>query len=293
MDTHLSLVRTSTSTSSQGAGITLVLGAGGARGMAHIGVLRALEDLHIPIRAIVGCSMGAYIGTLFALGRSANALQDLSSRTSLWDILEVFLPVPWGAGITGNLGIQRHLARNFGTHTFADLRFPLAIMTTELRTGKSMVIDTGQLAPAVRKSISMPGVFPPARDADGHLWIDGAITDPVPVRVARERFPGPVLAVQSQIHPSFRRISDKTYRRPFGWFQVSRHAHEVALWELSQALLVIHPPDLLLEPVREDFGCFGYRSSHALIQSAYEVTIAQADSIRNLSKVSSSASTLR
>lgn len=266
------------------SGITLVLGSGGSRGVAHIGVLKALEELRIPVRAIVGCSIGAQLGALYASGWSASALVQHAHSVTRATILRVFFPWPTRAGLFHDAGVKAFLRQHLGTRHIEDLSVPFVAVATDIQTGRQMLLDQGPVWSAVRASISMPAVYPPyRRDRSGPFLVDGAISDPLPVSVARARYPWPVVAVQVQLDPARRTSSLHRYFRPMGWFQVARSAHEIALWELSQSRLQQYPPDLCLHPVNQDLGCFSYRRSTVLIQSGYDAVMSNAQALKKLS----------
>ncbi len=195
--------------------IGLVLSGGGARGIAHIGVLRVLQKLHVPIYAIAGTSMGAVVGGLYASGLTAKQIeavvkslnwqeafrdqpprQDLSLRRKEED--ENFL-VHFPIGVKGwhlvlpqgliegqsLTEILRRLTLPVARITnFNDLPTPFRAVATDLETGQEVVMDSGDLTSAMRASMSAPGVFAPV-PRGGRLLVDGGLTDNVPVDVAR------------------------------------------------------------------------------------------------------------
>ena len=265
-------------------GITLVLGSGGSRGLAHIGVLQALEELQIPVRAIVGCSVGAQLGALYASGWTVRALVQHAHSVTRTTILRVFFPWSLRAGLLHDAGVTALLRQHLGTRNIEDLSVPFVAVATDIQTGRQILLDQGPAWSAVRASISMPGIYPPfRRSGRGPFLVDGAISDPVPVSVARTRYPWPVVAVQVQLDPAQRTSDLNRYFRPMGWFQVARSAHEITLWQLSQARLQQVPPDLCLQPVHQDLGCFSYRRSTVLIQSGYDSVMSNAQALRKLS----------
>jgi NTE family protein len=195
--------------------IGLVLSGGGARGIAHVGVLKVLEQLHIPIDAIAGTSMGAVVGGLYASGLSPEQIEatlrsmnwqgafrdrppreDLTLRRKQED--ENFL-VKFPIGIKGGrpvlpMGliegqslteVLRRLTLPVArTTSFDDLPTPFRAVATDLETGQEVVIGSGDLTSAMRASLSAPGVFAPV-ERGGRMLVDGGISDNVPVDVAR------------------------------------------------------------------------------------------------------------
>lgn len=168
--------------------IGLCLSSGGARGLAHVGVIQVLEEAGVPISAIAGTSMGAYVGSLVAAGlhypdlyRLAAEIPDRRTLLSLLDPL-----IPPSKGLIKGHKMRRHLERTLGTLTFAELPTPLFVVATDLDTLAPRVFDSGPVTEAVHASASIPGVFAPVT-IDGHRYIDGGAADPLPVSVLRSR----------------------------------------------------------------------------------------------------------
>lgn len=173
--------------------ISLALGGGGARGVAHIGVLRVLEREGFRIRAVAGTSIGSIVGALFALGKNAAELEALctaldQSRLFGWPFSE-------GPGLLGLRGVADFLLPHLGEKTFADLQLPCAAVAVDLTSNREIILQEGRVIDAILGSIAVPGLFPP-KELDQYLLIDGGTLDPVPVRAARALAPGlPVVAV--------------------------------------------------------------------------------------------------
>lgn len=177
-------------------GIGLALGGGGARGLAHVGVLRVLEREGIPITHIAGTSMGGLLGALYAGGVSLEAMEEeldrLDDFSALFRLFD--LSIVGGLSVKG-ARIYEYLARLLGPELqFSDLRLPFAAVAVDLNTGREVILREGRVAEAVRASISIPGVFVPY-SLDPHLMIDGGVLDNVPVDAARLLGVGPVAAV--------------------------------------------------------------------------------------------------
>jgi NTE family protein len=162
--------------------IGLALSAGSARGLAHIGVLKVLDEEQIPVHFIAGTSIGGLVGALYASGADMNLLGKLCAtydHKNLWD-----LTVPrWG--LIAGKRIEELLTLMTKKKTFADLDLPLAVVATDLELGQKVVLREGPIADAIRASISIPGIFHPVR-IDGRVLVDGAVVERLPVSVARE-----------------------------------------------------------------------------------------------------------
>jgi NTE family protein len=164
-------------------GIGLALGAGGARGLAHIGVLNELAHHGIPIRAIAGTSSGALVGAMFAAGQIENFERHM--RSFQWsDVLALFDPVWPRSGLISGERILDTLAGSLGDWRIEDLPIPFAAVSVDLVTGEEVWIRSGRVIDAIRASISVPGIFVP-RSEGKQLLVDGALRNPVPVSALR------------------------------------------------------------------------------------------------------------
>ena len=194
-------------------GIVLVLGGGGAAGLAHIGVLQELSNNDIPIKAVVGTSIGAEIGAFFASGMPIDELVTLATNFDWKQTLQLFIPDLPAGGLVSGKRIMDFLNATLGSRNIEDLPMGYAAVTTDLETGQEVIMDRGGLVDAVRASISIPGLIAPYQI--GQQWlIDGGVLNPVPVDVARDRFGGPVLAVA--VHAAARVRGNKKIAAPSG-----------------------------------------------------------------------------
>lgn len=161
-----------------GQRVGFILSGGGARGFAHIGALRVLEEHGLKPDVLAGTSMGAIIGALYAAGRSADELEELVLGTTLRDIVDLSLQ---GGLLKGDRLVQ--FLREHLPARFSDLEIPLAVTTTDVETGEQVIITDGDLAKAVRASSSFPGAFEP-EELDGRVLADGGIVNNLPVEAA-------------------------------------------------------------------------------------------------------------
>jgi len=160
--------------------VGLALGSGGARGLAHIAYLEVLDQLLIKTSAIAGSSMGALVGALYAGGMSGNRLRGLATGISILD-LPKFLDAPSLKDLQGIKGkkIEEWLRDILPIKRFEDLPIPLKVVATDYWKGEQFVFSSGDIARAVRASISIPGVFHPYQ-IEGRLFVDGGVVNPVP-----------------------------------------------------------------------------------------------------------------
>ena len=174
--------------------VGLVLGSGSSRGWAHIGAIEALEAAGIPIDLIAGCSVGAYVGVIYASGGLAS-LKDFVLRMDGRKVFSYFdVTFPRYGLLDGNKRLRELLSMHSTAETFADLKLPLKMVATELRSGDKVVLQNGRLFDALRATMSIPGLFEPVRFQDRWL-VDGGLVDPVPVGVARAMGADLVIAV--------------------------------------------------------------------------------------------------
>ena len=195
--------------------IGLVLSGGGARGSAHVGVLKALDEMHVPVDAIVGTSMGAVVGGLYASGMSAAEIEKLMTsidwqdafrdRPSRKDLAfrrkqdDRDFPVRLPLGLKGgkfllprgliqgqklNQMLRLQTLPVSQVEDFDDLPIPFRAVAADIETGATVVLDSGDLATAMRASMSAPGVFEPV-ELDKRVLVDGGLAENLPVDIAR------------------------------------------------------------------------------------------------------------
>jgi len=174
------------------SGVTLALGGGAARGAAHLGVLKVLAEEGIPVRGVAGTSVGSLVGAAFCAGRDWRWMLE-ESRRLRWS--ELVQPVMPRMGLLATVRLERYLERTIGAKRFEDLGLPFAAVAVDISTGEEVVLRSGELAPAVRASCSVPGIFEPV-DLGGRLLVDGGLVNDVPADVARTLADAPVMAVR-------------------------------------------------------------------------------------------------
>lgn len=161
--------------------VTLVLGGGSARGIAHVGVLKVFEREKIPIDMIVGTSMGALIGAAHAVGDPITSMERKAMKFSVNKLLDPIVPK---LGMLAGNRLEGVIRTLLDGKTFDDCRIPFIAVTTDIETGEEVIHRTGDLSKVVRASCSWPGIFSPVK-IDGRLLVDGGIKNSVPTRIAR------------------------------------------------------------------------------------------------------------
>ncbi len=235
--------------------VGLALSGGGARGLAHIGVLKVLEQENIPIHFIAGASAGGLVGAAYAAGLSASDLE----REALWlsNPRHLITLLDRGRGRRGLLAGQKvieYLAERIGDVTFDQLHIPLAVMAADIAGGKKVVLNEGSVLEAVRATIALPGIFAPV-DRNGPLLVDGGLLDNLPTDTVREMGADVVIAVDvATDENAIASFTEGLQRRrliPSGlvglvdvlWRSVAVMMREVNRHNLEQA-----QPDLLIRP---------------------------------------------
>ncbi|MEZ4771029.1 MAG: patatin-like phospholipase family protein [Caldilineales bacterium] len=236
--------------------VGIALGGGGARGLAHIGVLKVLQREGIFPRLVAGTSMGGVIGAMYAAGLSAEqmeaeAAKATSGRTEMIRVVDVNLSQ---TGIVRGARIYNYIAEIIGLETrFSDLRRPLSMVAVDLNTGREVVLNTGRVADAVRATISVPGVFKPVEIGPLRL-VDGGMLNNVPVDVARKMGADVVIAVD--VLPSFTQnvpgkppvVAPLRPKRVLRAYRDLWHVVIIMTSAATEARLQQWPPDVLLRP---------------------------------------------
>lgn len=185
------------------SGVVLALGGGGARALAHVGVLEVLRRERIPVEGIAGTSMGALVGAMFAAGLPPAVMREDVRRVGrAWDLFRlVDVAIRPGSITLKGSKLTEFLAERVGLELRIEaLRMPFAAMAVDLHSGREVALRTGPVVDAVRASLSFPGLFEPV-ERDGLRLVDGGVLNNVPVDVARRLVPGPVVAVD--VLPAF------------------------------------------------------------------------------------------
>lgn len=174
--------------------VALVIGSGGIKCAAAIGLWRVLQEENVVVDHIVGCSGGSLYGTLIANGTSAERMADLSLLLWTSDVMQGYmaslkaskdgsLRFNERSGLVDDAVLNQNLREVFGNLAFSDLRLPLKIVATDLANGARVSLSSGMLFDAIRASLAIPIIFPPWQVGD-RLLIDGGASDPLPIDVA-------------------------------------------------------------------------------------------------------------
>jgi NTE family protein len=171
--------------------VALVLGAGAAKGFAHVGVIKILEANRVPIHMVVGTSAGSFIGSLYAYGFNAFQLQEMSFHLEKTDVIDLTVP---DNGFVKGEKLSAYINSTLQNTPIENLRVPFYAVATDLQSGEEVAFGRGDTGMAVRASCAIPGVFKPVRIGDRY-YVDGGIVSPVAVDCARKMGANLVIAV--------------------------------------------------------------------------------------------------
>lgn len=173
--------------------IGLALSGGGARGFAHVGVVKVLAENNIPIDMIAGTSIGSVVGGALAAGMSAKEVEAMAHSIRWRDLTRPsFSPI----ALLSNEPMGKFIHRKFPVHRFEDLKIPFAAVAVDLREPECVVLkERGDLVHAIRASCAVPAVFAPVREDSGRILVDGGVMAPLPIDAVKEMGADVVIAV--------------------------------------------------------------------------------------------------
>jgi NTE family protein len=242
--------------------IGLALGGGFARGIAHVGVLKVLEEEGIPVRVICGTSVGALIGASYCSGLCASELEEVARSVRFTTFARWTLS---RFGFASNDRMVTFLTRTLRVKTFEELRIPLGVTATDFNTGDGVVFHSGPIIDPVRASCAYPGMFLPV-NIRGRWLVDGMLSHPVPTRPLREMGAERVLAV----HLKGQWSKDGAPRH---LFDVIGQSFAIAQDKMSPVWR--GAADLVIEPDVAGFAYDDFRRAAELVQAG-EVAMRQA-----------------
>jgi NTE family protein len=232
----------------------LALGGGFARGMAHIGVLKVLEEEKIPVDFIAGTSVGAALGAIYCSGVSAKEMEELASILKFSHIARWTLS---RMGLCSNDRLAGLLTKTLKVKTFEELKIPLAVSATDFVTGESVVFTSGPLIDPVRASCAYPGVFLPV-NVDGRLMVDGLLAHPVPATPLKQMGADKVIAVYFNSH-WVGATGPKHFMDVIGQCFSIAQARMCELWQVNA--------DIILEPDVQAFAYDAFQKAPELIKA--------------------------
>ncbi len=256
----------------------MALGGGFARGIAHIGVLKVLEQENIPVDYVAGTSVGAIIGALYCAGMTPSELEDMARTLRFSDFARWTLS---RYGFCNSDRMVRLFARTLKKHTFEELTIPLSITATDFRTGEAVVFTKGTLVDPIRASCAYPGMFQPV-EIDGRSYIDGMLAYGVPTTPLRRMGADRVIGVCLSANWS-------DARAPRHVFEVIGQCFSIAQSRLAESWS--KDANLVIEPDVNGFTYDCFERAPELIaagESAMRAALPQVREMLNLPKSSAS-----
>lgn len=276
------------------AKVALALGGGAARGWAHIGVLRALDEEGIEVGMIAGTSIGALVGGCYLAGK-LDELEAFARSLTMRRIASLLDLTIGGGGLLGGMRLTKRMQEHLEGLNVEDLPKPFVAVASELNSGHEVWIDGGSLITALRASYALPGIFEPIH-CNNRTLIDGALVNPVPVSVCRAYEQPLVMAVNLHYDVFGRsavvkhkasspdKASAETARAPnkVGLTGVMVQAFNIIQDRISRARLAGDPPDLALHPRLNDIGLSEFHRAGEAIDRGYEEAKARVTEIRRM-----------
>lgn len=265
--------------------IGLVLSGGGARGLAHIGVFKALEEHNVKPVAIAGCSMGAIIGAFYGAGCSAAQMEEITEKINFLKLLD------FGefGGLIGGKGIAELLSSHL-PESFSDLSLPLSVTSVDVQAGSLVVFNDGELIPALRATSALPGLLSPVKHQDRYL-VDGGLLNNLPVDIIRTMTLKPIVAVDIAAPPHRRLEFEGEKPSMFQNFysilrgkknpmadllhrgltmELFMKSFDVPQRVLTEMRLSMQPPELLIRPeLDSQFGVEDFFRADEAIEQGY------------------------
>ena len=250
--------------------LSLALGGGGIKGIAHIGVIKRLEELDYSIDSIAGTSIGGLVGALYCAGYTPDEISDAIKH---FDQKSIFSYPSEGSGVLNIHSITQLLVSMLGDITFEQLKIKFACTTVDLKSGSEFIFHKFRVMDAVLSTIAVPGAFPP-RKMNGREFVDGAVMDPVPVNLARWLSPGkpiiavclssppeevasvPTLSIKNTISIPGPIIEQFSKLRIAQAFSVFSQTIDLSSRMLAELRMKIDDPDVILRPDVTKYGIF-------------------------------------
>lgn len=239
--------------------VGLALSGGAARGIAHIGVLKVLEEARIPIDMIAGASSGALIGALYASGLDIEIIESVALSLRWKEFADLTLPK---MGLISGKGIEEFISEHTKVKEFGELKIPLAIVATDLITEKEVVFRKGPLAKIVQASCSIPGVYTPVKYED-MLLIDGGVVNILPTDVLRRMGADFVIGVDVNTRAT-------VGSEPKNVFQVILQSWDVI--SRQGAARARKDADIVIYPEIGDISKVDLKRARELLRAGYQAT---------------------
>lgn len=266
--------------------IGLALSGGGMRGMAHVGVLRVLEENKIPIDMISGTSMGALIGAMYASEPNAKKLEKEILDEKIGKLFDYTLS---RYGFVKGNKIEGYLKGKLKDTTFKDLKIPLYITALDLDNKREVIFSKGDVVKAVRASISIPGVFIPIEN-DGRILVDAGAIDPVPTEILKKSGADLIIAVNVNVIKSKSPIYNEEAVQKKGnkslpnAFSSTVRSLDIMGSESAKADLQGDKADFIININVEDIGIFDFTKSKIAIEAGKRAARKSLSDLKNITE---------
>lgn len=252
--------------------VALVLGGGGARGYAHLGVLQVLQQAGVPLDLIVGTSAGSIFGAVYSDNHSFDKTYRIMMKASFWNFADLN-NAPNSSGFVQGYHLEKMLLANMQAQNFSQLKNKLVVVSTDLKTGQVVFIQSGPIAPAVLASSALPGLVDPVF-LYHKILIDGGVVQPIPVAVAKQFHPRVIIAVNisQPLDPNVPSFSYSIYNRSYD-----------IMWQ-NLVLENERGADVVIQPSVGDVGMFDLGDRNRLYQQGRAATLKQLPKILALLK---------
>jgi len=277
------------------ATVGFALGGGGAKGLAHIGVLKALEEVGIGADYVAGSSMGSLVGAAYAAGIPVDSIEQVALQRDWKDFTLLLDPALGKPGFIDGDRIEKFLRKTFyEDRKIQDLPIPFTATTTDISTGQSYVINQGSLSAAVRSSISVPVIFTPQKYDEMYL-VDGGLVDPVPIDIVRSMGADFIIAVNVLVPPDeYEQVSQESIldadnfnsSNKESWLQrwsaeeserdtqpslmrIIQRTVMISQARIAQFQIDLSKPDMVIEPDTREISAWDFRKGREAIDLGY------------------------
>jgi len=257
--------------------VGLALGSGSARGISHIGVIKALEENNIPIDYIAGSSIGSLVGGIYVTTMDTKYMENIVSIAGWRQNLSLVDPTLTNGFIKGDK-LKKFMESHVNHSTFEQLQIPLTVMTTDLQTGKAVAITEGLLAPAIRASVSFPLVFQPV-EHQGKFLVDGGLATPVPVSAVKEMGADIVIAVDLDAKV-LNLVTEKNSVEKLGLYGTTKRSFDIMRHHLAKT--EVEKADIVIAPRVDNTLWYEFVGNEGLIKSGEDAVHEQIEQIKKL-----------
>ncbi|MBS1494321.1 MAG: patatin-like phospholipase family protein [Bacteroidetes bacterium] len=253
--------------------VAVVLGGGAFLGMAHVGVLKVLEENNIPIDLIVGTSAGSFVGAMYASYPNSDTVKKIGMSIKSKEIFNASLFNSITGFVTGE-NLQQYITDHVKVKNIEDTQIPFVAVTTDLISGKTIALSSGPLAPSVNSSCAIPMIFEPVK-MYGMILVDGGVLDGVAVDIAKTYNPDVIIAIDLMSILN-------TTPEVKNFIDVLARSYQIAAYRVKET--IVPGADILLEPKLSQFPLLSDAFDKQVYDAGYTVAMENIDSIKAIIK---------